>query len=188
MFITNSGESMEGGLWQFLGQVTPAVAVSSITFSGLNGDNDRLYAIKAEWSNPATGAVKLLFQPNTSTPPQGSAMAKEELEVVTGIRADGGDANFSLADLSAAQANTFAQVVAFFATQTQGADGSPLGRVFQSRGFANDAVALGTRQRFFKRSGFWNDITTVITSITLAIDTDGSALGAGSDFRIFKVQ
>jgi len=188
MFITNSGEALLGGKFQFLAQVAPDVAVSSVTFSGLNGDNDRIYAVSFRWLNPITGARKLKFQPNGDAVPAGSSMRLDEFEILGLVSAQSNDSDFGIAQLTAAAANTFVQGVAYFAAQTVAADGSPLGRAFEGRGYCEDQAAIvGARRRHFYRSGFWKEVDTLMESLTILTNPAGNAIDAGSDFRLWKV-
>lgn len=187
MFITNSGDYMTGGKFVFAGQVAPSVPVSSVTFSGINGDSDRLYGISFLWKNPVTGARKLKFQPNGSAVPQGSSMRVDEFEVLAGVSTQQNDTDFGIAQLTAAAADTFVQGTAFIACQSIAADGSPVGRAFEGRGYAEDQVAVvGARRRHFYRSGFWKDVDAVVESITIVADPAANAIGAGSDFRLWR--
>lgn len=187
MYITNSGDTLQGGKFVFVGQSAPDSNVSSITFSGLNGDNDRVYAISYQWKNPLTGQVNLQFQPNGNTVPNGSSMEKHELEAISATLIDAADSTFSLANLVANQQNTFSQGAFFFSAATSAADGSFLGRSAMGHGYSTDSVAVvGTRQRHYTKKGFFNDTTTLITSITIVTDTGTAAIGVGSDFRIWK--
>jgi hypothetical protein len=187
MFITNSGDYMTGGKFVFAGQVAPSIAVSSITFSGLNGDSDRLYGVSFLWKNPITGARKLKFQPNGSAVPSGSSMRVDEFEILGVIGTQQNDPDFGCAQLTAAAADTFVQGTAFFACQSINADGSPVGRAYEGRGYAEDSAAVvGVRRRHFYRSGFWKDVNDVIESITIIADPSANAIDAGSDFRLWR--
>jgi hypothetical protein len=187
MYITNAGDTLDGGKMSFMGQSSPETNVSSITFSGLDGNSDRVYAISYQWKNPLAGAVSLQFQPNGNSVPQGSSMEKLEFEILSGVLASASDATFSVANLTANQQNTSSQGVIFIAAQTAAADGSFIGRSVKGQGYSTDSVAIvGERRRHYKRSGFFNDTVTNITSITLATDSATAAIGAGSDFRIWK--
>jgi len=187
MFITNSGDYLLGSKLVFTGQVVPEVAVSSVTFSGLNGDNDRLYAVSFLWRNPVTGARKLLFQPNGASPPAGSTMEVDEFEVLGLVGTRTSDPDFGCASLTAAAVGTFVQGVAFFAAQTAGADGSPVGRAFLGRSYSQDqAAVVGVRRRHSQRSGFWLEVNQLIESITIQADPSANAIDAGSDFRLWR--
>jgi hypothetical protein len=188
MFITNNGDYMTGGKFVFTGQVAPSVDVASVTFSGINGDSDRLYGVSFLWRNPITGARKLLFQPNGSAPPAGSSMQVDEFEVLGAVALRASDPDFGCAQLTAAAADTFVQGTAFFASQTVDfADGSPVGRAYEGRGYAEDQAAIvGVQRRHFYRSGFWKEVHNVIESITIIANPAGNAIGAGSDFRLWR--
>lgn len=189
MFITNSGDTIEAGKLEFLAQLSPSVPVSSMTFSGLNGDADRVYAVSMYWKNPITGAVSLQFQPNGLSAPSGSTMVLTQFDAVTGLTfMASADSTFSVGNLGAGPANTFLQGAAFFAAASISADGSPVGRAFKAETYAEDgAVLLGDKRTHAKRTGFWKDSTTQVTSITIATSTGGAAIDAGSDFRLWKV-
>lgn len=187
MYITNSGASLDGGKFQFLGQVSPEANVSSITFSGLNGDNDQIYAISYQWKNPLTGSVSLKFQPNGQAVPNGSSMLEQTFEVLGGVLGNNADNLFSIATLVAAQQNSESQGAIFFSAATAAADGSFIGRSFKGQGYSNDfAAAVGAREKHYRRSGFFNDTQTLITSITLITSDGSNAIGVGSDFRLWK--
>jgi hypothetical protein len=187
MFITNSGDYMTGGKFSFTGQVAPNVDVASIIFSGINGDNDRLYAVSFLWRNPITGARKLKFQPNGSAVPAGSSMQVDEFEILGAVATRTSDPDFGCAQLTAAAPDAFVQGTAFFATQSTAADGSPVGRAYEGRGYAEDqAPIVGVRRRHFYRSGFWKEVSAVVESLIIIADPEGNAIGAGSDFRLWR--
>jgi len=187
MFITNSGDYVNGGKFVFGGQVAPAIDVSSVTFSGLDGNADRVYAVSFLWRNPLTGARKLKYQPNGAAVPAGSSMQIDEFEILGLLATRTTDPDFGMASLVAAAADTYVQGVAFFATQTAAADGSPVGRAFEGRGYCEDSQAIvGVRRRHFYRSGFWKNVDDQMTSLTIIADPEANAIGAGSDFRIWR--
>ncbi len=188
MFITNSGDSLEGGKFVFLGQVSPDVAVSSITFSGIDGDQDRVYGLSFYWKNPLTGSRKLLFKPNSSTPPAGSSCFLQVYEAISALLSNLTDADFPISTLVAASANTAVNGALFVDSRTLAADGSPLGRSAEMKGYAEDQEAIvGVRRKHFRHRGHWNDANSQWTSITIEANPPGNGIDAGSDFRLWKV-
>jgi len=182
---------MHGGIFTFLGEVAPDVSITSMTFSGLNGDNDQIYGLRIDWRNGSTGAASLDFLPNGSATPAGSVCVREQFEAVTALREDGTQGTFNVGDLQAVGAGTFLEGAVFFVAQSAGADGPQKHRQLLSEGYAVDTgLLLASKNRFFRRQGFWNDVNTLITSLTLSISglAIGNAIDVGSDFRLFKVQ
>lgn len=188
MFINNSGEHIEGGKFQFLGQIAPDVPVTDITFSGLDGDADRVYALSFLWKNPLTGARKLMFQPNAESPAAGSSMQVHDFEITGLAGAESNDADFGLAVLTANTADRYVQGAAFFAAMQASADGSPVGRTFKGEGYCEDSAAVvGAQRHHYTRQGFWAEVATKMESLTIATNPTAAAIDAGSDFRLWKI-
>lgn len=61
-------------------------------------------------------------------------------------------------------------------------------RFYYTDTFSYDAnLTLGDRRRITHCTGFYNDVNTNITSLKFQINNGRNAIGAGSDFRLFKV-
>lgn len=184
----NSSENIFGGKFVFLGQFAPNVPISSMTFSGMDGDQERVYGLSFVWLNPITGARKLKFMPVGATPPGNSTMRVHEFEAIAGVSTEVSDPDFAIASLVADATDTFVQGAAFAHGTTEGQVGPPLGRVMESKGYAQDSLpTVGVRRIHFDRSGFWDEVDVVWNSLTIETEPVANAIGAGSDFRLYKV-
>jgi hypothetical protein len=149
---------------------------SSITFSGLDGDQDGLYYIVGQVHNGAGLGLYLLLEPNGITANQVSVQE----QITSSATSVGAISNLSISTYytNAAGADYF--VYAVFMAR------SGLSRFVQSaqcRQAASGSATMDVLLQF----GLWSDTSTKVTSIVLADSTGVNAIGAGSIISLYKV-
>lgn len=183
MQIIPTGRNFYGGTYQSWENVQIIdAAVSSVTFASvIDGDADYLFAINMKWKNPLTGAKKLMLKWNGTTVPN-VVMWRSQRNLSTNTNEDTSQTEYYVAELQAAVANTQFEGVVYFNTNRDG-----FARFMIVEGMANDATTvLGDAKRASYRQARSGNITTDITSITIAVEDASNAIGIGSEFYLWK--
>lgn len=185
MRISGGGKSIIGGVWTYTDEINvDSTDLSSITFSGLDGDDQRSYALEYYWLHAGTGVRRLDLRFNGAGLPGGSVMARRQQEVLgISLGEDRVDPDLTVADLVGAASGTFASgTVAMLTERDIAVHGIPI----KCESFSKDAaLLLGDRFRFTTRQGIWASLSAAITSVTLQCNT-GSSIKVGSFFRLYR--
>lgn len=186
MRLNTNGEDLFGGHFQsYLSNVDVTGArVASVTFSGLDGDTDRVYAMRVIWNNPLALTKRLDLRINGDALPASAYMIRQQWERSLGVREDRTDPDFTIADLVGAVADTFAEAAVYLGCTRVSI---PYGFTCEVRGFCRDAAILANdRERVFHRLGVWGDTSANITSLTIQTGDASAAIDLNSSFWLFR--
>lgn len=183
MYIANSGRTNFGSKMLFGGEAAVSSATTSVTISGLSGDDVGCYGISLYWINPSLFSATLSLRPNGASVPSGSSMVRDGYTLNLGIMTSEPlvESDFVVGTLGLGVANSWLQGDVFLETDRS----TPIGLLCTGSSFAEDGLLLAAdRLRHHRRTGFWKDTSANITSITLQASLANS-IAAGSDFRVF---
>ena len=143
---------------------------SSVTFTGLDGENVAYYAI--EWRIRTTGGTQIItLKPNgVTTNQKGSRDVQGTL--VTGLT------TFELANNGAGFSYAHGRSIFFPKT---GAN-----RAFRSEGTTRKADGT-TPETDIRNSGFWTDTATALTSLEIALDAGTFHASGGTEIALLKM-
>lgn len=170
-------EVRESGIWapnlaaELIESVDVATDVSSVTFSGLSGDDDEVYLIVARILNGESVAKSIYLEPNGVTQNQQSTRLRwtDSTTSVDGV-------NYLKLGSFGGGSDVMQVDAIFFAKSGQN-------RTMRS----NEVRESGTDGLGSIYSGVWFDTTTVVTSLEIS-SSSGSAIGAGSKLSLYKMR
>lgn len=183
MYIANSGRTNFGSKLSFAGEAAVSSATTSVTISGLNADDWGAVCISLYWINPSLLNTTLALRPNGSAVPTGSSMIRDGYTLTAGIMTaePAVETDFVVGTLGLGVANSWLLGDVFLLTDRS----NPQGLLCTASSFAEDGVLLaGDRLRHHRRTGFWKDLSTNITSVTLQTSL-ANGIAAASNFRVF---
>jgi hypothetical protein len=147
-------------------------AANSITFSGLNGDTDKLYLMTfyLKVGGPAASTYSVTFKPNNVTSNQ-TAIGKSTSTSATTVGSYG--SSWVITNMLRGS-EYYGQVFVQADKAVQ--------RVFSSQGIAYTAAGGVFAQEDMM---YWNETSTNLTSIVLAGSSTGN-FDVGSEFHLYK--
>jgi len=168
-------DGLSGGSYRFVAESVPTSNTNTVTFSGLDGDNDVWYVIQANFKNNG-GLAWYELRPNGVT----TGLKSEVIYRIDGdtTPASGGS-------------ESIWRILLFSAFT--GSGGSTEVRVYAKSGSVRTYTAhAGAKHsgspanNMSVHGGHWSDTTANITSLTI-FGTNANAIGAGSVIRLYKL-
>lgn len=187
MEFTPNGRNMYGGVYIIIENVQIVDSnVSSIVFnpqSPLDGDRDQLFGLNVKWKNPLTGTKKIILQFGV-TEPSPVRMWKQQRNLNTGADESASQTHYYIGELTAAESGTMLEGACYFNTHREG-----FARYLVAESFSYDAVStLGDAVRSTYRQARWGGLTPptqFIDDIRVVVEDGTSAIGVGSEFRLW---
>ena len=174
------GGGAGGGAWELVEVKTVGTAVTSVSFTGLDGDTDDryllLYRINKRTAS-ASGNVTYQLRPNGSS---------------SGIATVG---QFSVHPTGTTGANTYSYIrlagggtvafdIDYYGSVTIDARTGALGRSFRTSHVSNTRSGFGTFT-LWELASDWSDNSTNITSLDI-VSTEANTIEVGSQFCLYK--
>lgn len=173
--IFTSGQRLSAS-WALLESKSISTAVTSVTFSGLDGDTDEIYILSGRIKNGTASSCRYEIRPNGITTNQNTAIAE-----FTGSAIN----HLDIGALVMARETFGSGTVLFFNTihARKAEGGNALERYVRVRSSFRSGAATVYGDIM---AGIWDETATNITSLDI-VATVASGIGAGSRIALFRI-
>lgn len=172
------GSSSIGGEWELVERWIPTTASTSYTFSGLNGDRDRRYKIKAKLYGAGTSYifVKINNDSGTNQYVQRYIYGGPTDAVITSVQGNDGDSFIYASETENTKVSKMEMEIDC---------GSGMVRPFFIKSMCQKTTSNLTT---FNMDGFWKNDVDNLTTIGLSTSTGTALIGVGSYVELWRLK